>query len=274
MTTQVNTLQQTIAPTNWWEQSEEQAQKLKSLLKAKGIYGYTSYQRSKEQNNIKRNGKSKSTINTERQEAIKSHFAKSDITYPKYINNGLIKLDNLDQIAEKKYYLFNGEACLYFEKPFKYVEVKLPHGKVEYHMYGKVLKAIGYQFKACNPKITTQELNDYLVHFFAYYVKFSLKGNFDYDSILIKKISNTVMDTKGILKYRKRNTLFNPDYDLTSSEKLAERNKVAGAIKSGKGLDEVKKLVDKGGLTKQQMADEMGISLSTLKRKIKLLDTA
>ncbi len=189
----------------------------------------------------------------------------------KTIDSGLIRLNNLEAVANENYHLFNGDAALYDSEGFKYVKVELPVGKVDYHIYGRVLKAIGHQFKLCNPLITVQQLNDYLVHLFTTYVVQLGKKDFAYDINLIETIAQSIFSESIVPVYSKIKVLFNPDYQLTENEKQGLRNKLSGTYKSSKGLDEVEKISEETNLTQQQMADKLNISLRTFTRKLKLL---
>ncbi|TDT44965.1 hypothetical protein CLV90_2044 [Maribacter spongiicola] len=255
-----------MSSANWWEQTPEQDAVL--IVKIDTIISKAKYR-----NNLKRNGKSKEAKQQEIKNKYRNQFKKNDFEqkWAKLKDSGLIQLDNLESVAKENYHLFNGEAAIYDPKGIKYIKVNLPIGKVDYFIYGTFLKKIGFQFRFCNPDITIQDLNDYLIHLFTTYVKATPKKNFVYDIDLIEKIAQSIFDERSYPVYSKIKVLFNSDYNLNENEKQGIRNKLSGAYKSSQGLDRVEKISQQSNLTQQQMADKIKISLATFKRKLKLL---
>jgi hypothetical protein len=256
-------------------------------------------------NNAKRNGKDTMEIRQDIQDRYKSQFKKSyehdklvikhksnDWVYvnnlfstnpvleismehipqkrnPNKKNNGLINLDNLEALALENYSKFDGEAVLYIPERLNYVKVSMPIGRVPYHIIHKTCKAIGYKYYHCNPTLNREGINDFLNHIFTQYCD-SPRENFEYDSIALEEITNFIFKNNPKPKQSKTKFLYNPDYELTKAEKKSEENRVQGNSKTKCDCEKINSFLKTESITNQQIADCLGMSLSTFKRKKKI----
>lgn len=179
---------------------------------------------------------------------------------PKNIDSGLIKLDNLSELAQKYYHLFDGEVVLKKPKGIEEVKVKITPF-VDFHAYQKYLKAIVVQFKACNPKLSLQGLNDWLVHMYTECVSIPRivedlrKEQYN----IIESIANDVYHKSYEPKTFPVKFLWNPDYDLTAQEKTQIINEINGKERRSGTLAILKSHYEEG-ISKNELIRRSGVS--------------
>lgn len=133
---------------------------------------------------------------------------------------------------------FDSVPCMYFPNGKRIIEVKLPIGRKDFSLVLLHLKSIALQIKYLNPDIDHQLLNDWAVHFYTLKAK-HIGPDFKSASIRIESIVEEVIDIP-LKKIRpvhtKVNFIWNPDYELSQSEKSSVMREYTGAAQKNKTL--------------------------------------
>ena len=210
-----------------------------------------------------------------------------------------IRYSNLDDLVNQYYSQFNGKTCLYFPEGLKIVRIKRPKDLIEFNKWTKFILAVGLQIYWLNPNISREILAYYLFQFALDNVYIpknkdfidrrleSLKGDLEstithytlYSNELkgkIESITNQILATpidEIIPDYNdKVKVIYNPDYELDESQRIAEMNIEIGNYQTSHTKLRIENLVKNWNfeknskITKSSLSKLLGISTSTVKR--------
>lgn len=210
-----------------------------------------------------------------------------------------IRYSNLEDLVNKYYPKFNGKTCLYFPEGLRIVSIRRPKDLIGFNMWTKFILAVGFQIYWLNPSISKKILSYYLFHFaldnvyvpknenFVNNRLRSLKGELGstithytlYSNEFrskIESITNQILSTpidEILPDYNSKvKVLYNPDYELDESQKIAEMNVVIGDYQTSSVKLRIENLVKdwdfrkNSTITKSSLAKLLGISTSTIQR--------
>ncbi|WP_228235958.1 hypothetical protein [Allomuricauda sp. M10] len=182
------------------------------------------------------------------------------------INYGSLpfRMDNLEEVTSRLYHQFNGEPLI--KGSFEVMQVKVPkHQKGYYHIL-PMLKRTGLQLRYLNPDITLNELDDYLSHLMSCYALYLPAEWHVHKTHLLTEVMQIPFGEIEPMT-TKINTLWNPDYDLTVSERRSILLELRQKAKGNKTLQDLQQLyITMEGPTQKQMAEVSGKNIRTIKR--------
>lgn len=178
--------------------------------------------------------------------------------------------DNMLEVAQRNGDNFKADP--FISGTFEVITVLPPKRKNQYRQTLAIAKKMGLQVKYLNPKIKVSVVDDYLAHVLTQYSNFIPDTWIDHKNRILAEIMNT--NHKKIEPMTtKIKTLWNPDYDLTVSERRSVLQEYRQRVKKNKTL-EVLTVIYLPDMTQKQLAEASSMSLPTIKRYWKQLKAA
>lgn len=194
---------------------------------------------------------------------VKVTFHKPNKTLTNY-STLPFRTDNIEEVVKENYYRFNGEP--FINGSFKVIQVTAPEYPKGYYYVLPMLKQTGLQLRYLNPDITFNELDDYLSHLMTSYALYLPAEWHVHKTHLLTEVMRVPFAEIEPMT-TKIKTLWNPDYELTSSERKSILQEFRQKAKGNKTLQDMQRLYKKmQGPTQKQMAEVSGKNIRTIKR--------
>lgn len=187
------------------------------------------------------------------------------------LNGGKLKTSNLSDII--KDINFNGELVKDFgEDKVGIIELKTPYKNVTEGERNYVMNNICYTLKGLNPNASKEHILSYMN---------SININKFYPQLLESELSAIVhsvfkMDNIELKPNKFRRFIYNPDYELTTSEKRSQNILIVNKSKADKTFKDLEKAVDNwdkslGKITQVKLVSVTGKNIKTVEKHYKKL---
>ncbi|MEE1963568.1 hypothetical protein V1387_12795 [Allomuricauda taeanensis] len=180
------------------------------------------------------------------------------------------KTDNMVEVARTNSDSFKADP--FISGRFDVIAVLPPKRKNQYRRTLATVKSLGLQVKYLNPKIKVSVLDDFMGHVLIQYSSFVPETWIDHKNTILAEVMKTAHKEIEPMT-TKIKTLWNPDYDLTVSERRGILQEYRQKAKKNKTLQALK-VIYRTDMTQKQLAEASSRSLPTIKRYWKQLQAA